>query len=168
MISVLKRHHIRQYLDEVLVIVQEDEVENIKGARTPTNIKAYSIPSALNNFAYSWDAKKVLKLAICWKNPLQDQDIEVEFKGFEAKDIHRLLQHGGQIGPSVDDVRDWLEEQLNNPQFQVTTADDIVTSVINPEEENSSEDEMPVKKVKLSALRICIDALLDYTKSSTI
>lgn len=170
-ISALKRRYITRYLDEVLVVLQEDdEAEDTRGARTLANIKAYSIRSALYNFAYSWDAMKVSTLANCWKKLLQDKDIEANFEGFEAEDIHRLLQRGGETGPSVDDVRDWLEEQEDDPGYQVMTEDDIVASVTNPEEENSSEDEdeVPVKKVKLSTLRTYIDALLDYTTYSTI
>ena len=95
------------------------------------------------------------------------QKIEVNFEVFEAEYIHRLLQCGGQTGPSVDDVRDWLDEQENDPGDQVMTENDIVASVTNPEE-NSSEDKVPVNKVKLSTLRTYIDALLDYTTYSTI
>ena len=84
--------------------------------------------------------------------------------------MHTLLQCGGKTGPSVDDVRDWLEEQENNPGFQVITENNIVASVTNPKEENSNEDEdeVSVKKVKLFTVRIYIDALLNYTSYSTI
>ena len=109
-------------------------------------------------------------LANCWKNLLQDQDIEAELKEFEAKKIHRLLLHGRERGLSVGDIRDWLKEQQNNPGFQVITKNEIVAFVTNPKEKNSSEDEdeVLVKKVKLSTLRIYIDALVDYTIYSTI
>ena len=50
------------------------------------------------------------------------------------------------------------------------TKNEIVAFVTNPKEKNSSEDEdeVLVKKVKLSTLRIYIDALVDYTIYSTI
>ena len=113
---------------------------------------------------------KVSTPANCWQKLLWDKDIEAEFEQFEAEDIHRLLQRGGETDPSVDDVRDWLEEQEDNPGFQVMTEDDIMAFVTKPEEENSSEvkDKMPIKKVKSSTLRICIDALLDCKAYSTI
>ena len=50
------------------------------------------------------------------------------------------------------------------------TENDIVASVSNPGEENSSEDEnkLPVKKVKSATRRIYKHALLDYITYSTI
>ena len=50
------------------------------------------------------------------------------------------------------------------------TKEDLAASVSKPEGENSSEDEdeVPVKKVKLSTLRIDIDGLLNYTTYCTI
>ena len=47
------------------------------------------------------------------------------------------------------------------------TEDDTVAFVTNPGEENSCEDEVPVKKVKLSARRTYVHALVDYTTYST-
>lgn len=48
------------------------------------------------------------------------------------------------------------------------TDEDIVASVVSTEDPGSSEgeDEVPVKKVKISTLRTYIDALLDYTTYS--
>ena len=89
-ISALKRRYIRRYLDEVLVVPQEDEADHT-GARTLISVKAYTIRFALHNFTCSWDAMKVSTLASCCKKTSAEQNVEAEFEGFEAEDIHRLL-----------------------------------------------------------------------------
>ena len=151
----------------MLVVLKEDKAEDTRGVRTLTNVKDKRIRSSLYNFAHFWDAMKVSTLANCWKKLLQDKDFEAEFKKFEAKDLPRLLQRGGETGPSFDEVPRCLEEQNDKPVFLVIAEENIVAFVTNPEE-NSSENEMPVKKVKLCTVKIYIVALLDYTTCSTI
>ena len=57
-----------------------------------------------------------------------------------------------------------------DPGYEVLTEVDIVTSVVAAKEDESSDEEevMEVPKVKLSALRTYIDALLDYSTCSQL
>lgn len=56
-ISALKRKYTRRYLDEVLVVLEDnsDLVEDTRGTRTLANIKTYNIRSAICNICSAWD-----------------------------------------------------------------------------------------------------------------
>lgn len=105
-ISALKRHYTRRYLKEMLAVQDDDEEVDTRGVKTLANIKAYTIRSAIYNFSYIWDALKVSTLTNSWKLLLSGTDVTVDFDGFEPKDFHKKLQQGGEVGPSLDDVRD--------------------------------------------------------------
>ena len=62
-ISAIKRHYIRRYLDEVLVVI-EDGLSNNRGERTLANIKRCNIRSAIFNIAEAWQD---LRPSISWK-----------------------------------------------------------------------------------------------------
>ena len=81
------------------------------------------------------------------------------------------MQRGGETGPTIEDVRDWVEEQEEAPGYQVFTDAEIAASVVQGNENDSDsdiEEDIPVKKVKLSTLRTYVDALLDYTTYSSL
>lgn len=102
-ISALKRIYILHYLDKVLAVLEteEDEVENNRGDRTITNVKAYTIRSAIFNFAYSWNSMKVSTLSSSWKKLLIDTcrptDKQPNFEGFEAEDIYPQLRRAAVV-----------------------------------------------------------------------
>ena len=169
-ISALKRRYIKKYLDEVLAVTPPpDGQEDNRGAQTLANIKAYNIRSAIFNMAYSWSDIKISTLANSWKKLLMDEEVEADFVGFEAEDLQRQLQTAGEVGPSVDDVRDWLDEQESDPGFQVLGESEIAEAIINPEEHHSSSDEedVPIRKHKLATVRQSVEILLDYTTYNT-
>ena len=76
-----------------------------------------------------------------------------------------MLQCGGEVSTSIDDITDRLDKLDLDPWYEVLTKVDIVTSVVAAEEEESSDEEgmMEVPKVKLSTLQTYINALIDYS-----
>ena len=59
-ICAMKRHYVRHYLNEVLIVIEDDETEvDIRGEHTLANIKNYNISSAIYNFAAAWQDLKV-------------------------------------------------------------------------------------------------------------
>ena len=143
MIMACKRWYTRKYLDEVLVVI-EDEAEDTRGLRTLNNIKTYSIKSAIFNFASAWKQVRISTLANCWKKLLLDVDPELDFKGFEAQDFHRIFQASGERDVSLDDVENWLEDNNAGPGYQVLTIGEIADTVAEEgtaESSSSSETE---------------------------
>ena len=170
-ICAMKRHYVRRYLNEVLAVIEDDESEvDIRGERTLANIKNYNIRSAIYNFAAAWQDFKVPVLSNSWKRLVADEDTEVNFEGCQAEDFLRMLQRGGEVSTSIEDVTDWLDELDLDPGYEVLSEADIVTSVVAGEEEESSDKEetMKVPKVKLSTLRTYDDALIDYSSYSQL
>ncbi|KAK3873571.1 hypothetical protein Pcinc_021414 [Petrolisthes cinctipes] len=53
---------------------------------------------------------KVVSLANFWKPPLTGENIDADFEGFEANNFHKLLLHARESNTTIDDVRDWLDE----------------------------------------------------------
>ena len=85
-ISAIKRHYIRRYSDEVLVVIEDGLVDN-RGERTLANMKRYNICSAIFNFAAAWQVRpSVLEKAWnSWKNT------ETNFEELEAVDFLHML-----------------------------------------------------------------------------
>ena len=69
-ICAIKRHYIRRYLDEILVVIEDGLVDN-RGERTLANIKKYNIRSAIFNFAAAWQDLRPPVLANSWKKERQ-------------------------------------------------------------------------------------------------
>ena len=67
-------------------------------------------------------------------------------------------------------MRDWLEENETDPGYEAFTTEQIAAQVAEEEKEDRSDDEeeIQVKKIKLSILRTYIDALINYTEYSKI
>ena len=92
-ISACKRRYQRRYLNEVMVVIEneQDKVNDTRGLRTLENIKNYTIKSAIFNFANSWKDLKISTLANSWKKLLTGADPDYEFEGFEATGFYRVL-----------------------------------------------------------------------------
>ena len=135
-----KRWYTRKYLYEVLVVI-EDEAEDTRGLRTLNNIKTYNIKSAIFYFASAWKQVRISTLANCWKKLLLDVDPELDFKGFEAQDFHRIFQASGEREVSLDDVENWLEDNNAGPGYQVLTIGEIAVTEEGTAESSSSETE---------------------------
>ena len=172
-ISALKRCYIRRYLDKVLVMLEDerDMMEDTRGAHTLANIKAYNIKSALFNLASAWHDMKLTTLANCWKKLLTgDKEANfIGFDGFESQDFRRLLHQAGEKNVTLDDVRDWMDENETDPGYEAFTTEQIAAQVVDGGKKDSSDDEeIQVKKIKLSTLRTYVDVLMDYTEYSKI
>ena len=90
-ISAVKRHYIRRYLDEVLVVIDDELVGN-RGERTLANIKRYNIRSAVFNFAAARQDLRPSVLANSWKKLLEDVNTETNFEGLDAGDYLHMLE----------------------------------------------------------------------------
>ena len=53
----------------------------------------------------------------------------MNFEGCQAKDFFHMLQRGGKVSTSIDDITDWLDELDVDPGYAVLTEVDIVTSL---------------------------------------
>ena len=136
-----------------------------RGERTLANIKNYNIRSAIYNFAAAWQDLSVSALSTSWNKLIADGDTKVNFEGCQAEDFLHILQRGGEVSTSIDDITEWLDELYLDPGYEMLTEVDIVTSVVAAEKEKSSDEEevMEAPKVKLSTLRTYIDALIAYS-----
>ena len=105
-ISAMKRRYVRRYLDEVLVVLEDesDMIEDTGEARTLAKVKAYNIKSAIFNLASAWCDTT---LANCWKKLVMGDEDD----GFESQDFRRLLHQAGEKDVNLDDVRDWMEKK---------------------------------------------------------
>ena len=167
-ISAMKRHYIRRYLDEVLVVIEDGFVDN-RGERTLANIKRYNIRSAIFNFAAAWQDLRPSVLANSWKKLLEGENTETNFEGIEAVDFLHMLECGGEVAISIADVTDWLSELHLDPGYELLSEADIVSSVLGEEEKESTDDEeIAVPRKKLSTLRTYVDALIDYSSYSQL
>lgn len=65
----------------------------------------------------------------------------------------------------MDNVHEWLEKQESDTGHKLLSDAKIVASVVKPESSESSEgeNEMPMKREKVSTLCDCVDKLIDYT-----
>ena len=167
-ISAMKRHYIRRYLDEVLVVIEDGFVDN-RGERTLANIKRYNIRSAIFNFAAAWQDLRPSVLANLWKKLLEGENTETNFEGIEAVDFLHMLECGGEVATSIADVTDWLSELHLDPGYELLSEADIVSSVLGEEEKEGTDDEeIAIPRKKLSTLRTYVDALIDYSSYSQL
>ncbi|XP_076048822.1 uncharacterized protein LOC143029777 isoform X2 [Oratosquilla oratoria] len=174
-ISACKRRYQRRYLDEIMVIPEEQDLDNnTRGLHTLENIKKYTIKSAIFNFANSWKDLKISTLANSWKKLLIDVEPDYDFEGLEATDFHYMLQCAGETEVTLENVQDWLDENDNEPGHQILSAEEIVAEVVGKEESSWSDkedNEMALDLPKLSEVRKCMDTLqqfVEYTKNKEI
>ncbi|KAK3886656.1 hypothetical protein Pcinc_009210 [Petrolisthes cinctipes] len=151
-----KRCYQRRYLDEVLVVLEEEEDldEDKRGQRTLNNIKNYNFKSAIYNFASSWKDVKITTLSHSWNKLLLDEDPELNFLGFEPQDYHQSLLSAGERGVSLEDVENWLEDNDADPGYQVLSTEEIAEAVLvgkqSGESSSSDEEEEVAIKPKMS------------------
>ena len=80
-----KRIYRRKYLDEVMVLFQdEDNAEDTRGQGTLPNLKYYSLKSTFFNFA-SEVKEQTLKNGL--KYLFDSQDVDVDLEGLEVSDF---------------------------------------------------------------------------------
>ena len=117
-IVACKRLYMRKYLNEVLVVIEDEEdiIEDTRGQRTLNNIKSYNLKSGIFNFASAWKQVKLTTLANSWKKLLSDEDSDIEFEGFEPDDFHEIMVRAGETDVTVADVENWLEENDADPR----------------------------------------------------
>ena len=89
-ISAIKRHYIRRYLDAVLVVIEDGLVDN-RGERTLANMIRYNIRSAIFNFTAAWQDLRPSVLANSWKKLLKCENTETNFEGLEAVNFLHML-----------------------------------------------------------------------------
>ena len=73
-----------------------------------------------------------------------------------------MLECGGEVAISIADITDWLSELHRNPVYELLSEADLVSLVLEEEKESTDDKEMTVPRKKLSTLRTCVDALIDY------
>ena len=147
-ISAIKKHYIRRYLNEVLVVIDNGLVGN-RGEHTLAYIKRYNIRSAIFNFAAAWQDLKPSFSANSWKKLLEGENTETNFDGLEAVDFLHLLECGGEVATSIANVTDWLSELHPDPGYELLSEVDIESSALGGEEKEKSDDEeMAVSRKK--------------------
>ena len=109
----MKRHYIRCYLDEVLAVIEDDETEtdvDNRGEHTLANIKNFNICSAIYNFTAAWQNLNASVFSNSWNKLIADRDTNVNFEGCQAEDFLHMLQCGGEVSTSIDEITNWLNE----------------------------------------------------------
>ena len=171
-ISALKRRYTRKYLNEVLVVIEDesDKLTDTRGSRTLANIQSYNIRSAICNLASAWSELKMSTLSNCWKSLLEGEDAdENDFQGFGEDDAATFLaqfRRGGERDVTMEDVEDWLDEAETVPGHEIYTEEEIAEQIQGQEADESSEEEEeePIKLPKLSLLRESVDNLLLFAE----
>ncbi|XP_042230039.1 tigger transposable element-derived protein 7-like [Homarus americanus] len=140
-----KRLYQRGYLDEVLVVLEDedDDVNNTRGICTLANIKKYNLKSAIFNFAAAWKDVKISTLDNSWKKLLLDTEPELDFEGFEVTNFHCVLHHGRENNKTMEDVETWLEENEGDPGYQLLLAEEIadVVCAVDKEDDDAKSSE---------------------------
>ena len=157
-------------MEEVLVVdeTEEDEEGDMRGQRTLRALKAYTIKSAIHNFAEAWKSLKMSTLANSWKKLLFDADVPVvDFTGFEADDFIRRFRSAGET-VNEENLEDWLGIDEQEGSSEILTDAEIVASVIDPaanEEEDDEDDvHVPGERMSLAYGRNLCDELLTFTE----
>ena len=101
-----KRFYQQKYLDEVLVVIEEEEdlEEDTRGQRPLRNMKTYDIKSAIYNFVSGWKDVKMTTLSNLWRKLILDDDPDLDFAGLELNGFHQALLRAGERVVSVEDV----------------------------------------------------------------
>ncbi|XP_062854201.1 tigger transposable element-derived protein 7-like [Trichomycterus rosablanca] len=163
-----KRYYQRKYLDEVLVVLEDEEdlEEDRRVQRTLNNINNYNLKSAIYNFASSWRDVKITTLSNVWKKLLLDKDFECDFLGFEPQDFHQVLLCAGEKDVTFEDVENWLEDNDADPGYQMLSTEEIADAVLTDKDavgdSSTDEEEEVVLGPKMSAVRESLDILISY------
>lgn len=170
-ILACKRKYKKLYLDEVMVVLEEpeDAVQDTRGKRTLQRIRDYNIKSAIFNWASSWKQMKTSTLINGWKKLLFDEDVEPDFKGFEAKDFQETLAAGGETNVTEADIYDWLEADEGDPGCQILTEEEIacdVASSFTADDDTDEEELEPLSRPKLASARDALDTLINIIDST--
>lgn len=174
-----KRHYRRRFLDEVMVVLEDEEEkmldEDTRGERTLENLRRYDIKSAIYNWASAWRDVPAKTLENAWSHLLRGTEVECNFLGFEVNDFQaRFCESGDAV--DVDDVREWLDDDGGDPGYQFLSDAEIAatSSGYNAREDDaddSDEDEnndasgaetQPIPR--LSHVRSLIEDLLSYVE----
>ena len=93
-----KRFYRRKFLDEVLVVIEEEDdlKADTRGQRTLRNIKTYNIDSAIYYFTSAGKDVNITTFSNSWKKLMLDEDPDLDFKGFEPNDFHQTLLRAGE------------------------------------------------------------------------
>lgn len=124
-----KRHYQRGFLDEVMV-VQEDEEENMLDTDTwdkwtLKNLHSYGSKSAIYNWAGAWKNKTI---EISWSHLLRGTEVDCNFLGSKVNNIHTRF-HESDDAVDVDDVREWSDNDCGDPRYQCLS--DIKTAAVS-------------------------------------
>lgn len=128
-----KQHYQHKYLDEVLVVIEEEEdmEEDTRGQQTVNNIKSYKIWHLQFHVLERCQSDNSL---YAWKKIMMGEDPESDFEGFEPKVFHKVLSYAGEKNVDLNDFRNWLEENDADPSYQVLSMEEIAESVLAGED----------------------------------
>ena len=173
-----KRHYRRRFLDEVMVVLEDEEVMldmDTRGKRTLNNLRRYDINSAIYNWAGAWKDVPPKTIENAWSRLLRGTEVDYNFHGFEVDDFHaRFCESGDAV--NVDDVREWLDDDGGDPGYQflsdneiaatssgyITREDDMQDSDDDDSYDTSGADTPTIPR--LSHVRKQIDELLSYVE----
>ena len=166
-IQATKMRYKRIFLKDVLEVIEteEDKVEDRRGMRTLANLKAYNLKSAIFNFATAWKNISATTLANAWKPLLRGEEEIEDFTGFEVADFRKDLQNAGEIGPSEDDVEEWLARDEGDPGYELLSPAEIAASVMHQEEEEEdidSDEAEVAPNISLADARKAADTLMAF------
>jgi hypothetical protein len=115
------------------------------------NLWAYSIKSAIFNFAAAWMEMKTITLANEWTKLLKDMEPENDFKGFKTSEFHATIKRAGD-DVSECDIEQWLNNDDGDPGYQILSQEEIAESVLQGKEEDDNvvEEELASSCPKLS------------------
>ncbi|KAG0712742.1 Tigger transposable element-derived protein 7 [Chionoecetes opilio] len=107
-------------------------------------------------------------LSNAWKKLIKDEDLELDFHGFEASDFHSILYKAGENVVTLDDVHEWIEENEAAEGHEILSEEQIVAAVTGGQSSDSegSDVEQP-QTVKMSEIREYADKLLPYVANAT-
>ncbi|XP_045101464.1 tigger transposable element-derived protein 7-like [Portunus trituberculatus] len=100
-IVAFKRLYRRRFLEEVMVVVDEEE-RNV-GQLTLQNLKNYNLRSVMHNISWAWNDVSSSTLANGWNCLLHRTEPVVDFLGFEADNFHHQFVKSGE-NTTVDDI----------------------------------------------------------------
>ena len=160
-IHAAKLGYRRAFMEEVLVVeeTEEDEDEDTRGQRTLVALKAYTIKSAIHNFAEAWKSLKMTTLANSWKRLLFDADVPVvDFTGFESEDFIKRFSSAGE-DVTEENLEDWFGIDDQQGSSEILTDAEIVASVMEPraveDAEEDDDDDVQVLGEKMSLATGC-------------
>ena len=78
--------------------------------------------SDIDSFAISWKDVKIMTLSNCWKKLLVGENVE-------PQDFNYTLICAGKNNVTMQVIKDWLEENEVNPNYQILSTEEIADSV---------------------------------------